>query len=184
MALRSDIGSLTEMVTNGNVDSTHAESSKGTNGAVLDGPPAKNPFPMNFAELFKDAKQPAEDGRCEYSKPPNTKTLDLEDEDVDKVKDLWGFCLLGCFAGCFPGLKAIHNLVDSWKTKCTVLPHFNGWVVFQFESLEEMERVLAKGPYFVFGCTLLVRSIPENLCFRDEDYSVVPVWVQLQSIPL
>lgn len=139
---------------------------------------------MNFAELFKDTKRPAEDGRCEYSKPPNTETLDLEEGDVDKVKDLWEFCLLGCFARRFPRLKAIHNLVDTWNTKCTVRSHFNGWVVFQFESLEEMERVLVEGPYFVFGRTLLLRSIPENLCFRDEDYSVVPVWVHLQSLPL
>lgn len=103
---------------------------------------------------------------------------------MDKIKDLWRYCLLGWFAGRFPGLKALQNLVDSWKTRCSILPHFNGWVVFQFESSEEIDKVLAQGPYFVFGRTLLLRSIPENIYFRDEDYSVVPVWLQLQSLPL
>lgn len=107
---------------------------------------------------------------------PNTK--------ISNVHDLWGFCLVGCFAGRFPGLKAIQNLVDSWKVKCSVLPHYSGWVIFQFENEQEMDRVLLEGPYFVFGRSLLLRSMPENFCFEDEDFSIVPVWIQLHNLPL
>lgn len=72
----------------------------------------------------------------------------------------------------------------NWKVPCKILPHYNGWVIFQFENNEDMDNVLAGGPYFIFGRSLLLRSIPENFCFQDEDYRVVPVWVQLQSLPL
>lgn len=47
-----------------------------------------------------------------------------------------------------------------------------------------MEKVLVEGPYFIYGRTLFLRTIPENFCFQDEDYSVVPVWLQLHSLPL
>lgn len=74
--------------------------------------------------------------------------------------------------------------MDTWKVGCKILPHYNGWVIFQFDKHEELENVLSNGPYFIYGRTLLLRTIPENFCFQDEDYSIVPVWVQLHSFPL
>lgn len=65
-----------------------------------------------------------------------------------------------------------------------VLSHFNGWVIFQLENNSDMDKVLAGGPYFIYERSLLLRTIPENFCFQDEDFKVVPVWVQLQSLPL
>lgn len=142
------------------------------------------PFLVGFVNLFKDAKKPAPKGLCFYLKPKEMGILDVEPADVDLVKDIWVFCLLGCFVRRFLGLKAIQNLVDSWNIKCIILPHFNGWIIFQFNNGEDMEKVLARGPYFIFSITLLLRTILERFCFQIEDYSVVLVWVQLHSLPL
>lgn len=30
----------------------------------------------------------------------------------------------------------------------------------------------------------MLRSLPENFCFQDEDYNIVPTWVQLHNLPL
>lgn len=147
-------------------------------------PNFKTPFPKGFADLFKDAKKPTAEGICSYIKPNQNDILLVEAEDIDLVKDLWGYCLLGCFPGRFLRLKAIRTMVDNWKVACNVLPHFNGLVIFQFEKHEDLEQVLSTGPYFIYGRTLLLRTIPENFCFQDDDYGVVPVWVQLHSLPL
>lgn len=141
-------------------------------------------FPVSFANLFKDKAPAPVDGSCKFIKPPDSNVLDVEESDIDKVEDLWGHCLLGCFAGRFPGLKAICNLVDSWKSECDILPHQSYWVIFKFQNKTEKERILAGGPYFIFKRTLFVRSLSEDFCFQEVDYSVVPIWVQLHNLPL
>lgn len=138
---------------------------------------------LSTAGLFKTTPALVRDGTCSYVKPFELDVLQLDSDDVDRVNDLWGFFLLGCFAGRFPSLKAVHNLVSTWKTECTILPHQYGWVLFQFQSNEELERVLAGGPYSIYGHTLLLRTLPENFCFHEEDYNIVPIWVQLHNLP-
>lgn len=65
-----------------------------------------------------------------------------------------------------------------------MLLHCLGWVIIQFEKAEERDKVLSGGPYFIYGKTLFLRTIHVNFCFKDEDYSLVPIWVQLQSLSL
>lgn len=76
-----------------------------------------------FADMFNDKFASYGDGSCQYITPLEADILEIEDSDIDKVVDLLGHCLLGCFAGRFPGLKAICNLVGTWKAECEVLPH-------------------------------------------------------------
>lgn len=141
-------------------------------------------FPVGFTDFFRERAPAMEDGGCQYLKPHEFAILEVEEEDIDRVADLWGHCLLGCFAGRFPGLKAIRNLMETWKTECDILPHMSGWVIFMFQSKMEKKRILEGGPYFIFRRTLFLRSVPENFCFQEEDYSDVPTWVQLHNLPL
>lgn len=144
----------------------------------------RGPLPVMFADLFKNQNSSHCDGSCKYFKPKDDAILEIEEDDIDRLEVLWGHCLLGCFAGRFPGLKAVRNLVDKWKTDCEILPHQSGWILFKFHNKTELEKILVGGPYFVYGRTLLLRSIPENFCFQEEDYSIVPTWVQLHNLPL
>lgn len=141
-------------------------------------------FPINFVDLFKEKSAPTGDGSCHFLKPSDAEILEVDEADVDKVEDLWGFCLLGCFASRFPGLKAVRNMVVTWKVDCEILPHQSGWVIFRFSNKDDLEKILAEDPYFIYGRTLLLRSLPENFCFQEEDYSIVPTWVQLHNLPL
>lgn len=145
--------------------------------------PVKGGNPLSFADLFKETSKPSTKAACTFIRPNEADVLEIDQDDVDKVNDLWGFCLLGCYAGRFLGLKAIHTLVNTWKTERAVLPHHSGWVIFQFQKKEELERILAGGPYFIYKRTLLLRTLPKDICFQEEDYSVVPIWVQLPSLP-
>lgn len=147
-------------------------------------PSEKSRFPVFFSDLFKDNRKFDEASKCSFIPPNPSGAIEIPESDVAPVHDIWGSCLLGCFAGRFPGLKALQSLVDTWKVKCSIMAHYNGWILFQFEHEQEMNKVLAEGPYFVFGRGLLLRSPPENFCFLDEDFSIVPVWIQLHNLPL
>lgn len=78
----------------------------------LQSPAKTRSFTVIFADLFKAQPTTNGDGSCTYIKPSEDDILEIEELYVDKVETLWGHCLLGCFVGRFPGVKAVRNLVD------------------------------------------------------------------------
>jgi len=108
----------------------------------------------------------------------------LEEDDVDGVEEAWGYCLVGLFAGRFPGLAAVNNLKEGWKVKCTHWRHRSGWLVFKFQSDEDRLQVLNGGPYFAYGSNLMLKILPSCFRFEGEDVTSVPIWIQLPDLPL
>lgn len=82
--------------------------------------------------------------------------MEINNVDLENVHGLWDFFLLGCFLEHFPSLKSIQTLVDRLKVCCSILSHYNGWILFQFENGVDLEKVFADGPYFIFGRWLLL----------------------------
>jgi len=110
--------------------------------------------------------------------------LQIEDADVDDIDEAWGCCLVGQFAGRFPGLAAIRSIREGWKVKCKHWIHRSGWIVFKFESHEDRLSVLNGGPYFIYGRNLMLKNMPKCFRFGGEEIATVPVWVQLPDLPL
>jgi len=108
----------------------------------------------------------------------------LEEEDVDVVEEVWGYCLVGLFAGKFPGMAAVRILREGWKVNCSFWRHRTGWFVFKFQTDEDRRKVLEGGPYFVYGSNLLLKILPSCFRFEGEDVSSVPIWIQLPGLPL
>ena len=108
----------------------------------------------------------------------------LEDNDVDVVEEAWGYCLVGLFAGKCPGWTAVRKLREGWKVNCSHWRHRSGWFVFKFQSEEDRRKVLEGGPYFAYGCNLILKSMPRCFRFEGEDVSSVPIWIKLPGLPL
>ncbi|XP_011069433.1 uncharacterized protein LOC105155259, partial [Sesamum indicum] len=108
--------------------------------------------------------------------------LTLGPSDVLDVRSKLGFCLVGYIAGKFPGLKVIHALSQSWGS--SFQQHESGWLIFCFAREEDRQRILADGPYFVYGRLLLLKHMPDCFEFKEDDISLTPVWATLPSLPL
>ncbi|KAL0289340.1 UNVERIFIED_CONTAM: hypothetical protein Sangu_2620100 [Sesamum angustifolium] len=46
------------------------------------------------------------------------------------------------------------------------------------------QRILAGGPYFIYGRPLLLKPMPDCFEFKEDDISLTPVWATLPSLPL
>ncbi|GAA0166037.1 hypothetical protein LIER_21286 [Lithospermum erythrorhizon] len=57
----------------------------------------------------------------------------LDDSDSIPIHDSWGYCLVGCFTGRFPGGKAVYDIM-------IVVPHTRRWTIFKFKSYENREK--------------------------------------------
>ncbi|KAK4416776.1 hypothetical protein Salat_2503100 [Sesamum alatum] len=108
--------------------------------------------------------------------------LTLQSNDLVDVHAKLGHCLVGYIAGKFSGLKAIRTLAQSWGA--SFHQHDSGWLVFRFARDEDRQRILAGGPYFVYGRPLLLKNMPDCFEFKDDDISVTPVWAIFPSLPL
>ncbi|CAH9058811.1 unnamed protein product [Cuscuta epithymum] len=98
--------------------------------------------------------------------------------------DLWGFCLVGYFAGRFPSLKSIHELVAKWGVQCSVRQDDCGWVIFKFKSEETRSKVLMEGPYSLFGKSLYLKTFSEDFSFNSDEFLKVPIWVKFPYLPM
>ncbi|CAH9107464.1 unnamed protein product [Cuscuta europaea] len=135
------------------------------------------------AMLFKDNRAPSKGMKLRYIEPEG----DIVDFSGGLSCDListWGYCLAGFFTCTFPGMIAVHNLMQKWGVRCNLLPHEKGWVVFQFKEDDDRAKVLMEGPYEVLGRSLLLKNLPEGFSFEDEDFLKVPIWIKLPRLPM
>ncbi|GER40659.1 zinc knuckle (CCHC-type) family protein [Striga asiatica] len=73
----------------------------------------------------------------------------LDKDDVDDVKETWGYCLMGYFTHRHPGKEALLKICNSWKVD-----------------------VLHGGPYTMFGRSLLLKMLPDWFRFGDDDIKI------------
>ncbi|KAL0407931.1 UNVERIFIED_CONTAM: hypothetical protein Sradi_1727500 [Sesamum radiatum] len=59
-----------------------------------------------------------------------------------------------------------------------------GYIASKFARDEDRQRILAGGPYFVYGRSLILKNMPDCFEFKEDDISVTPVWAILPSLPL
>ncbi|KAL0322155.1 UNVERIFIED_CONTAM: hypothetical protein Scaly_2511900 [Sesamum calycinum] len=55
---------------------------------------------------------------------------------------------------------------------------------FRFVRDEDQQRILAGGPYFVYGCLFLLNNMSVCFEFKEDEFSLTPVWATLPSLPL
>jgi len=136
-----------------------------------------------WVDLFRDNRNLAKGLMLEELEVDGDRVL-LEKDDVDVVEEAWGFCLVGLFAGRFPGMVAVSKLRESWMVNCSFWRHRSGWLVFKFQSDEDRFKVLNGGPYFVYGSNLMLKIMPSCFRFEGEAVTSVPIWIQLPGLPL
>jgi len=146
-------------------------------------PPVGGVHRAPWVSLFKDNRNLSK-GILLEEKIVEGDIVSLEEEDVDAVEEAWGFCLVGLFAGKFPGWAAVGKLKEEWRVNCTQWRHRSGWLVFKFQSDEDRLKVLNGGPYFAYGSNLMLKILPSCFRFEGVDISSVPIWIQLPGLPL
>ncbi|CAH9139079.1 unnamed protein product [Cuscuta epithymum] len=133
--------------------------------------------------LFKDNRAPTHGIKLRFIEPKGS-VLDFTNKVMPTMVEMWGHCLVGCFTGRFPGLKAVYELKEKWGVRCLVRPHDKGWIIFKFQNDADRMKVLNEGPYTIFGKLLMLKVLSEEFSFDDEEFLKVPIWVKLPNLPM
>ncbi|KAL0424019.1 UNVERIFIED_CONTAM: hypothetical protein Sradi_0936700 [Sesamum radiatum] len=135
----------------------------------------------SFAGLFSSNRKLSDENKLtKFAVEPET--LELGVDDLIDVRTKLGYCLVGYIAGKFPGLQAIRTLSKTWGSMFQL--HDSGWLIFRFQKDDDRQRVLAGGPYFVYGRPLILKVMPDCFEFKEDSISLTPVWATLPSLPL
>ncbi|KAL0358165.1 UNVERIFIED_CONTAM: hypothetical protein Scaly_1502200 [Sesamum calycinum] len=170
-------------------DAGHAGSTSNTPGHRSEAPLSGNESKFDaivakqtsFAGLFSNNRKLTNDNKL-MKFEVGGEMLKLETNDLINVRAKLGHCLIGYIAGKFPGLKAIQALSQSWGASFQL--HDSGWLIFRFAKDEDRQLILAGGPYFVYGRSLLLKNMPGCFEFKEDDISLASVWATLPSLPL
>lgn len=111
-------------------------------------------------------------------------TLCLEPTDYVPIPENLGYCLLSFMAGKFPGRDAIEWLILAWSWPARVAFHPNGWMVFRFETVEDIEAARCERNLSIFGIPLMLCTMPKDFNFDKAPYFKFKVWASLPGIQL
>lgn len=110
-----------------------------------------------------------------------------------RAAERWWFAILGRGMGSQPyrlcgwpvsRIENINGMLSKMGCKVSYSTHENGWLVFKFETEEDLNQVLSEGPYFIFQRPLLLKVMHAFFDFGNEELSKIPVWVKLRNFPL
>ena len=98
----------------------------------------------------------------------------------------WKRSMIGFFVSYKLPFYAVQSITNRiWKShgleKTMVLP--NGFMVFRFASVPQMEEVLARGPWMFGGKTILLQQWKPGFKFDRNKIKSIPVWARLQGLP-
>jgi len=136
-----------------------------------------------WVNLFKENRNPTKGFSLQFMEDL-PEIPEIRREHALDVHTVWGYSLVGYFAGRFPGKAALLKLCDSWHVKYKYSAHSSGWLLFQFDNESSRDSVMAGGPYTVFGRPLMLKAMPPFFEFDDQNVSFLPVWVNLPALPL
>ncbi|VFQ98949.1 unnamed protein product [Cuscuta campestris] len=144
---------------------------------------AESVKPVTFADLFKGNRDP-DQGMILKHYEVGEGVLYIPDEIIKPVEDIWGFCLVGCFTGRFPGLKAVDAIVKSWGVPCRIISHCKGWVVLKFENDRDRYEVLGMKTSKAYGKEFRLKVPSHGFMFDFAEFTTLPVWIQLHNVPM
>ncbi|VFQ73365.1 unnamed protein product [Cuscuta campestris] len=144
------------------------------------------PRKKTFADFLKNNRGEKQGMQLFKVDLPNTEEVFIPKEAILPVEDIWGYCLVGCFARKFPGLKAIQKMVNTWGVPCEILPHKRGWIVFKFWTDEHRQAVMTKPveELTINRKKLMFKILEKDFMWNCKSFATMPVWVKFLDVPM
>lgn len=93
---------------------------------------------------------------------------------------------MGFFVGPKPSPKVIirAELSKAWRLSFDVHELERGFFLFKFNSLDDSQRVLELGPWFVFGQPLVLKRGSRKVNLQREETKAVRLWIKFPNLNL
>ncbi|KAG6783515.1 hypothetical protein POTOM_012964 [Populus tomentosa] len=100
--------------------------------------------------------------------------------------DQWSRCMVGFFPGYKMPYHAVNKIASRVWKQCGlehVTATANGFMIFRFNTEENMHSVLEKGPWMFGGKNIIMQQWHPRFQFDKNKISTLPVWIRLHGLP-
>lgn len=126
-------------------------------------------------------------GVCKPKKKEALRVV-FSDPDIQAYRDhMMEHAIICKYMGLWPTERALCQWIKQhWRPKGDVKLHLGakGFFTVVFSNLEDKDRVLDGGRYFLSSAGLYMRPWKVNFVPEKETFTQVPVWIRLFSLPI
>ncbi|KAJ6887634.1 hypothetical protein NC652_028790 [Populus alba x Populus x berolinensis] len=117
---------------------------------------------------------------------PAGQSLKITDDMLLDNSEQWNRCMIGFFPGFRMPFHAVNSIaVRAWRQYGleSVMTTTNGFIIFRFNTADEMQTVLEKGPWMFGGKNIILQQWHPRFQFDKNKISTLPVWIRLHGLP-
>ncbi|XP_009593244.1 uncharacterized protein [Nicotiana tomentosiformis] len=113
--------------------------------------------------------------------------VQIIEEDVQKLNDYWATALIGYVLGDTPYKKSMEAFITSvWDfvSKPQILYDNDGYYVFRFSTIEDIDLVMQVGSYSYHNKPLILQNWERDFHFDLKCITTIPLWVNFPNLPV
>lgn len=143
-----------------------------------------------WVDVLSNNRNPANGMVIEYVAPKIVNgdiEIDIEEEDIASEMKFWETTLIMYVLGGEVSMHMVKQfMMKTWHF--VQLPnmyyHDDGYFLLKFQSNQDMELVLMRGPYTIRNMPMLIREWKPDFNLKQDMLRTLPIWVQLPQLPL
>ncbi|KAL5184132.1 Transposon TX1 uncharacterized protein [Glycine soja] len=146
--------------------------------------------PKLWVDAVSDNRNPSKGLSMEYVAPNMVNgevEIEIEEDDIATEMKFWETTLILYALGEDLSMNAVKSyMVKMWNF--VKLPemyyHDNGYFILRFNSHDDMDAVLMKGPFTIRNVPLLLKEWKPDFNLQKDMLRTLPLWVKLPKLPL
>nr|TKS04410.1 hypothetical protein D5086_0000141350 [Populus alba] len=112
--------------------------------------------------------------------------LQVSEDMLLENAEQWNRCMVGFFPGYKMPYHAVNKIASRVWRQCgleNVTATANGFLIFRFNTAENLHAILEKGPWMFGGKNIILQQWHPRFQFDKNKISTLPVWIRMHGLP-
>ncbi|XP_058734308.1 uncharacterized protein LOC131606039 [Vicia villosa] len=113
--------------------------------------------------------------------------ISIDDTDVAQELEFWENAMILFALGGNLTMNVVKKFMESsWNFIALPNLYYNdaGYFIVRFKNYDDMEKITAQGPYFIFGKPIFLKPWSPDFEITEDVLRVLPLWITLPNLPL
>nr|TKS06526.1 hypothetical protein D5086_0000121640 [Populus alba] len=117
---------------------------------------------------------------------PTGHRLQVSEDMLLENAEQWNRCMVGFFPSYKMPYHAVNKIASRVWRQCgleNVTATANGFMIFRFNTAENLHAILEKGPWMFGGKNIILQQWHPRFQFDKNKISTLPVWIRMHGLP-
>ncbi|CAK8574347.1 unnamed protein product [Lathyrus sativus] len=163
---------------------------KATTETLTESPQVKSDERKLWVDVISDNWNPAKGLSMEYVAPKvinGVIQIDIEQEDIETELRFWDSTLILYVVGDDLSMNTVKNFMQRMWNFIKIpnlYYHDAGYFLLRFNSQEDKEAVMMRGPYTIRNMPMLLKEWQSGFNLKKDLLRRLPIWIKIPQLPL